>query len=852
MSRCEIHTHTGLGSNIRLIDSINSPKGLIDTAIELGLSGLAFTDHEALCVHPKAIKYYEEIKESNPNFKIILGNEIYLVDERPSDEHYHYILLSKDKEGHKILRILSSLAWLNSYHRKGLERVDTLKSDLEKYIKANPGHIIASTACIGGELGKRILNLTAAEKIGDKRTAEIEHNKIVEFMLWNKELFGDDFYLEVQPGLSKEQIIVNQRIASIASAFNVKMVCSSDAHYLRPEDRYVHKAFMNSKEGDREVDAFYADAYLHSNEEMIEKFAKSNFDKIFVEQMFANTMEIYDKIEVYSLFHTQQIPKVDVKDYPKTSWITVNGVGEKCDKYPILSNMLESDDKIERYWVNECINKLYSLGIIDSDKNEEYLSRLEEEADIKKTIGEKLNTNIFAYPVVLQHYINSFWNLGSTVGAGRGSSCSGLNHYLLGVTQLDPIQWELPFWRYLNKDRAELPDIDIDIAPSKRPKIIDSIKAERGQNFYDGIEPEFKQQLGCTLVATFGTETTKSAIQTACRGYRSEEYPDGIDVDTAQYLSSLIPSERGFLWDLHTVVYGDVEKGRKPVTIFINEVDKYPNLLNIMMGIEGLVSRRGTHASGVIMTDEDPFEYSAFMRSPSGEVCTQYDLHDAEWAGITKYDFLVTEIQDKIAQAIKFLQEDNQIDSTLSLREAYDLYLNPSIIPIENNEKAWSAIKEVKILDLFQFDSPVGAQAAKKIKPNTILELADANGLMRLMTGEDGGEQPLDKYVRFKNDISLWYLEMNNYGLTKEEQETLKPHFLKSHGVPPSQEQLMTMLMDENICAFSLKDANAARKIVGKKQMNKIPALHQQIIDQAKSPALAQYVWDCGVGPQMG
>lgn len=120
------------------------------------------------------------------------------------------------------------------------------------------------------------------------------------------------------------------------------------------------------------------------------------------------------------------------------------------------------------------------------------------------------------------------------------------------------------------------------------------------------------------------------------------------------------------------------------------------------------------------------------------------------------------------------------------------------------------------------------------------------------MTGEDGGEQPIDKYVRFKNDISQWYLEMDNYGLTKEEQEILKPHFLRSHGVPPSQEQLMTMLMDDNICKFSLKDANAARKIVGKKQMNKIPALHEQIKAQAASPALGRYVWDCGVGPQMG
>jgi DNA polymerase-3 subunit alpha len=145
-----------------------------------------------------------------------------------------------------------------------------------------------------------------------------------------------------------------------------------------------------------------------------------------------------------------------------------------------------------------------------------------------------------------------------------------------------------------------------------------------------------------------------------------------------------------------------------------------------------------------------------------------------------------------------------------------------------------------------------GSQAAKKIKPRSIMEMADANGLMRLMTSEKGQETPMEKYIRFKNDINLWYQEMNEYGLTKEEQETLKPYFLKSHGVPPSQEQLMKMLMDENICNFTLAEANAARKVVGKKQMSKIPELKAKVLKQAKSEALGNYVWKCGIGPQMG
>ena len=403
----------------------------------------------------------------------------------------------------------------------------------------------------------------------------------------------------------------------------------------------------------------------------------------------------------------------------------------------------------------------------------------------------------------------------------------------------------------LNKERTELGDIDLDLCPSKRPLIIQRIKEERGRNFLDSIDDVSRKNLGCTLIATFSTETTKSTILTACRGYRSEDYPDGIDNDVAQYLSSLVPSERGFIWSLDELINGNPEKDRKPVTTFINEVSQYPGLLDIMKGIEGLVSSRGSHASGVILFDEDPYEFGCFMRTPSGDVITQYDLHMCEAAGMTKYDFLLTDVQDKITQCIKFLQEDGEIDPGLTLREVYDKYLHPDVLDI-NDKKVWENIQKGNILNIFQFDSDVGSQAAKKIKPSTMLELADANGLMRLMTAEKGAETPMEKYIRFKNDISQWYTEMRFAGLSPEEIETISPYFKSSYGVPPSQEQLMKMLMDEGICNFSLADANAARKIVGKKLMSKIPELKDKVLSQAKSKPLGQYIWKCGVGPQMG
>ena len=837
--RFEVHSHTHY-SNLRLLDCINRPKDLINRAIELGLTGIAITDHEALCGHIEINIYQQELLKEHPDFKVALGNEIYLTDTRDMGQrYYHFILIAKNKDGHRALRELSSRAWMNSYWDRGMERVPTLKSDLEEVMKKYPGTLIATTACLGGELSVNTLNLINAEATGDKNGAEIAHNNIVNFMLWCKEIFKDDFYVECAPGSSREQILVNKRLISIAQAFGLKMVIGSDAHYLKKEDRYVHKAYLNSKGGEREVDEFYEFAYLQTNKEIIENLKKSDFSEDYIMQMFDNSYNIFEKIENYSLAHKQTIPKVSVPDYPKKSF--------DKEHYPILASMFESDDKVNRYWVNKCVDKLEELDLY----NDTYLSRLEEEADIKQTISEKLETNMFSYPVTLEHYVNLFWECGSMVGAGRGSSCSGLNHYLLGITQLDPIKWNLPFWRYLNKERVELGDIDLDLCPSKRPRILNEIKKERGQFFRPDIDELSRENLGCTLIATFGTEGTRSTILTACRGYRAEGFPDGIDVDTAQYLSSLIPSERGFLWPLSDVINGNPEKDRKPITLFINEVNQYPGLLDIMIGIEGLVNKRSSHASGVILFDEDPYEFGSFMRTPKGEIITAYDLHMCEAAGMTKYDFLVTEVQDKLTETIRLLQDYGEVESDLTLREIYDKYFHPNVLPIDD-QNIWKALQENSVLNIFQFDSEVGSQAAKKIKPKSMLEMADANGLMRLMAAEKGQESPMDKYIRYKNNINLWYQEMDNYGLTKEEQEYLKPYFESSYGVPPSQEQLMRMLMDEHLCNFSLKDANAARKVVGKKQMNKIPALKQQVLNQAASPCLGNYIWTCGVGPQMG
>lgn len=836
--RFESHSHSEY-SNLRLLDCINKPKDLVNRAIELGLSGIAITDHESLSAHPELNIYQQEIIKEHPDFKIALGNEIYLCANREKNqEYYHFILIAKNAAGHRALRELSSKAWLNSYTDRGMERVVTTYDDLEKVVQKFPSSLVACSSCLGGEVSKTTLKLIHAERDGDESSRIAAHNHIINFILWCKKLFGDDFYLECAPGCSKDQIDVNQRFLSIAHAFGLKMIVATDAHYLRKEDRYVHKAYLNSKGGEREVDSFYEYAYLQSNEEIIENLAASNYDVSFVEQMFKNSMEIYNKIEIYSLQHSQQIPEVEISDYPKQ---------KKETGYKELDRMFNSDDKVERNWINQCWNKLAEKDLLNK---KEYLDELEEEAEVKKIVGDKLNTNMFRYPLLLQHYIDMFWECGSTVGVGRGSACAALNHYLLGISQLDPIQYEFPFFRYMNRDTDGLGDIDLDLAPSKRPVIIHNIKNERQKYLNASLSEQEKQNLGCTMIATFGTESSKSAVLTACRGYRSDEFPDGIDVDVAQYLSSLIPSERGFVWSIRDVVYGNDEKGRKPISAFINEVDQYPGLLDVIMGIEGLVKSRGIHASGIVMFENDPYEHCCFMRATSGEIVTQYDLHMDESCGLTKLDLLVTLVQDSISQTLLVMQKDGILEQGLSLRELYNKYLHPDALPL-NDKDTWNTIQNAASLNLFQLDSTIGRQGAKKVRPKNMQELSDTNGLIRLMA-EDGGEPPMEKYVRFKRNPELVHKEMKKYGLTAQEEETLNKYVGKSYGIGISQEQLMRTLMDPDICDFSLAQANSARKVVSKKRMDKIAELKSEVFEKASSLAMADYVWDNIASTQLG
>lgn len=829
LGRFETHSHDDF-SNIRFLDSISKPKNLIDRAIEIGLSGIAITDHECLSSHVEVNKYAQEILKTNPNFKVALGNEIYLCDTRSKNQkYYHFILIAKNKEGHKALKKLSSKAWYHMYSDRGMDRVVTLKSDLEDIVKEFPNCLIAQTACISGELPTKVLELLRAEENSQEYLIKEKKQEIDSFIKYCLNLFGEDFYIEIQPAAYKDQIDFNNRVLSIAKSYGIKMVVSTDSHYLRKEDRYVHKSYLNSKEKEREVDDFYQYCYLMDEEDLKENlFNSSLYNEEIYKELLNNTLEIYNKIENYSLFKKSHLTKEKLdKFYPKN-------LSNKTNR-STLDYLLASEEEHERYWVNECLLQLEKINKINDPV---YLDRLEEEADVIKYIGEQIEDCLFVYFTSVKYFIDIFWECGSIVGPGRGSAPSFLSNYLLGITQVDPIEYNLPAFRFLNKERAELPDVDLDLAPDKIDKIFERVK-------------EIKGELGVVQVATFGTETSKSAILNSMRGYRNDDFPNGFDVDEAQYLSSLAPVHRGFVWEIKDIVYGNEEKDRKPVVPFVKEVEKYPKLLDIMLSIEGLRNKRAIHASGVVLfNDEEIYDYCSIMRAPNGSLITSYSLHDLEYCGAVKQDWLKTEITSKLIKALELLQQDKIIEPELSLKEIYNKYLHPSVLNLKD-DRIWSSLGEGEVLDVFQFSTGVGLQAAKKLKPNNVYEMTDANSLMRLMP-EKGKESPLDKYYNFKNNINLWYKEMDSYGLTKEEQSILEPYYLPSYGVPPQQEDLMLVLMDKNICNFSLAEANNARKIIGKKLMNKIPELKEQIFSKATSQRMGEYIWDSLASPQVG
>lgn len=761
----------------------------MNRALELGHKVLAFTEHETISNSILIEEEYEKIKDKNPDFKVIRGNEIYLVRNGLNKDNYisgvdsytHFILLALDEIGHKQLREISTKAWIRSYMQRGMRRVPTYYQDLIDVIGENKGHLVFSSACIGGALGVQL------RKYRDNGNSKL----LKKIKLWCKqmeEIAGKgNFYLEMQPSNNEDQVYVNKKIIELSEELEIPFIITNDAHYLKKEDLKIERIFLNSQEGEREVDEFYGTTYLMNDNEikeyMIHQIGEENILKAY-----QNIQDIADRAKDYSLKKPLKIPNLPWRE------IKNKNVNKEFyeEKIPMLKTFKNSEYKSDRYLCNALIDGIIAHKDL---QNEEAYKELD--LCLKDTWESSIvnKARWSAYFLNLQKNIDLCWEAGTIVDPGRGSGVGFLLLYALDITQINPLREKTKTYRFrfLNPERVSVLDIDTDISGAKREEVLDYIRSYYGED-------------KVANVLTLRTEKSKSAILAAARGL-------GIDVDIAQYIASLVPSERGIIWSLKDCYYGNDKEDRKPIQQFVIEMNNYPELWEVVSYTEGLIVGIGEHAGGIIFVDEPFTESTALMRAPNGDIMTQFELHTAEKVGNIKIDLLSVEAIDKIQICLDLLVKHGYIKRYPTLRETYENCIG--VYNLErDSEEMWRKCWNHEVMSLFQMEKDSGIRAIALAKPKNVDELAILNSVIRLMAQEKGGEMPIDKFVRFKNNPKEWDREMDEWGLTKDEKDFLHSELDISYGLCIAQEQFMNLVQSQELGGFSLTWADKLRKAI--------------------------------------
>ena len=513
-----VHLH--VHSEFSLLDGANRIKDLPVRAKELGMDSIAITDHGVMF---GVIDFYKACKANG--VKPIIGCEVYVAprtrfDKEPNidNKYYHLILLAKNNEGYKNLSKLVSLGFVDGYYYK--PRID--KEILEKYHEG----LICCSACLGGEVAQNLLhdNLEKAEEVA----------------LWHKNLFGDDYYLEVQANTLREQIIVNQKLVQLSRKLGIKLVATNDAHYLKKEDSYNHEVLLCIQTGKRMTDEDRMkfetdDFYVKSPEEMSEYFKN-------IPEAIENTVEIANKCNVDFEFGHTILPNYDVPEEFETH-------------FDYLKKLCDDGIKIK-----------YAENV-----TKEILDRAEYELSVIKKMG------YVDYFLIVWDYINYAKSQGIPVGPGRGSGAGSIVAYAIGITDIDPIKYSLIFERFLNPERISMPDFDVDFCYERRQEVIDYVGRKYGQDHVSQI-------------ITFGTMSARMVIRDVGRA---------LDIPYAETdkLAKMIPNE------LHITIKKALEQNRELSELYENdpEINK---LLEIAIGLEGLPRQASTHACGIVITKE--------------------------------------------------------------------------------------------------------------------------------------------------------------------------------------------------------------------------------------------------------
>lgn len=820
-----IHNHTD-ASNFRLRDAINKPEDLLDYALELGLPGIAITDHATISNHVRAHRYIEENKDKFKDFTLGFGDEFYLLDKdtvqwaRDNNEkiqYHHFLVLAKNQNGYEFLKKLTTREWENSFFHRGMERVPTYYEDLEELIKGYENDVIFTSACLGSPLSKLILNYNETNDKQDKK-------KIHEFITFFTNLVGkDNFYLELQPAIKhdksnadvkQEQQIVNDMLLQLCKVYELTPIITTDAHYLNKDQALAHKTYLQASNGEREVDSFYSTTYVMDKDELLEYF-----DEELLDNLIENTHDLMNRLEPISFKQKTQVPNIDIPNYNDK-----NLFKDYLNDYKYINKFKTSERDMDRYYLH-----LIGEGMLSHNQefNKENLSRIDVELEQIWEISNKLDQSLSSYFVLTKDVVEMMWEV-SLVGVSRGSASCFYTNYLLDIVQINAIEYKLPYWRFLNKDRPELADIDLDSESSKREEIIELAKERYGDE---------RVLNSCT----FTTEGPKSTVITATRGY-------GLDVAEQHNIANLIPSEGAALWSVSDCFFGNEKKNRKPVKEFIDRVEKYDGLKDVMLSIEGLISGRSQHASSVIFYPRRFLDVNAKMKTTKGLEVTQFNAEDGQYASELKLDFLSISALGRIREAMELLLEDGKIEWQGTLKKTYDKYFHPDVLDLTSKEM-FDMLSEGEVFDAFQMSSLVARNAMRKIKPNTFNEIEITNTLIRLQTD---GEQPVDRFVRYKNDIQEWYRDMEEYGLSSEEIKLMEDHLLERTGICDTQEGIMLIVMDKRIGNSNLLFANKYRKAIAKKNEKAIEECERiftkNILDNGHSKEFADYIINEQIG----
>ena len=697
-----VHLH--VHSEFSLLDGANRIKDLPVRAKELGMDTIALTDHGVMF---GVVDFYKACKKEG--VKPIIGCEVYVAprtrfDKEPNiDNHYyHLILLAKNEIGYKNLSNLVSMGFTEGFYYK--PRIDY--EILEKYHEG----LIALSACIAGNINREILN------------NNIE--KAEEIALWHKNLFGEDYYLEIQPNGLPEQILVNQKLIEMSKKLNIPLVATNDAHYLKKEDSYNHEVLLCIQTGKKMTDEDRMrmgvnEFYLKSPEEMQEYFKN-------VPEAIENTVKIAEKCNVEFEFGNTKLPNYEVPQ-------EFNSHGDYFKK-------LSRDGLIKRYGQNP---------------TQEIKERFEYELSVIEKMG------YVDYFLIVWDFINYARTNGISVGPGRGSGAGSIVAYALGITDIDPIKYNLLFERFLNPERVSMPDFDIDFDYERRQEVIDYVGRKYGKDHVSQI-------------ITFGTMSARMVIRDVARAL-------DLPYAEADKLAKMIPME------LHITIKKALEQNRELANLYEQD-EQTKKLIDIAMGLEGLPRQASTHACGIVITKE-PVDNYVPLYVRDNLISTQYIMTTLEELGLLKMDFLGLRTLTVIQDTIDLVKKNRGIDV------CFDKNMN--------DPKVYKLWQEGQTMGIFQFESQGITNFMKELKPDCLEDLIAGVSLYR-----PGPMDQIPRYIKGKQ----------NPGNNEYTHPALEPILNVTYGCMVYQEQVMQIV--RNLAGYSLGRADLVRRAMGKKKLD--------------------------------